>query len=277
MGPFVQYLIPLTQRFRTSESLTWLLLNLSDWRITQRMKALIIDDEEKAREILELMLKLHAPEIGEIRLAAGGHFATEMLAEYQPDLVFLDIKMPGLSGFDWLASLQDRPFDVIFTTAYDQYAIQAIRFSAFDYLLKPVDPEDLRDAVQRYISEPHHRRKAYDNLLFNIAQKDPSHLRLTVATTERKHYLDPQKIIRCEADGNYTHFYLENDKHVMASRPLGHYGSLLPESLFIRCHKSHIVNRTFIEAITDKKIHLNDGSIVEVSRRRMASVKSSLA
>ena len=240
------------------------------------MKALIVDDEAKAREILELLLRVHVPEIQTAKLASSGREASVILQNYQPDLVFLDIKMPEMNGFEWLASLQERPFDVIFATAYDQYAIQAIRYAAFDYLLKPVDVEDLRNCMDRYIASSTDRSVSYDNLLYNISQSDPRNFRLTIATTEETHYLDPAKIIRLEADGNYTHFHLSDQKQVLASRPLGYYANLLPDVQFIRCHKSHLVNRNCITSIFDKKLKLNDGAIVDVSRRRMAGVRASM-
>lgn len=241
------------------------------------MKALIVDDEVKAGEVLDLMLNIHIPEIKEIRIASSGHEATELLADCTPDLVFLDIKMPGMSGFEWLASLDARPFDVIFATAYDQYAIQAIRYSAFDYLLKPIDAEDLRNALDRYFSRPGDGNRLFDDLLYNVSQSDPRNFRLAIATTQGTHYLDPKEIVRCEADGSYTHFYMQSKKHVLASRPLGHFGSLLPESQFIRCHKSHLINRQYVDSVTDNHVHLTDGTRVDVSRRRIAAVKAILA
>ena len=241
------------------------------------MKALVVDDESKAREILGLLIKAHVPEIPEVRLAASGNEATGLLKEFVPDLVFLDIRMPAMNGFEWLGSLSERPFDVIFTTAYDQYAIQAIRYSAFDYLLKPIDPEDLRNSIKRYLLQPDGNKRNYDNLLYNVSQTDPRQFRLTIATNEGTYYLNPEDIMRCEADGNYTHFYLQTGKHIMASRPLGYFGSLLPESLFIRCHKSHLVNSRWIEVITEKKIQLKDGTDVDVSRRRLTAVKAAMS
>ena len=238
------------------------------------MNVLIVDDEYKAREILELVIKVHVPEITQLRMAASGHEASAILEDFQPEIVFLDIKMPGMNGFEWLASLTDRSFDVIFVTAYDQYAIQAIRFSAFDYLLKPVDPEDMRSTIDRYQKDPSSRRNSFDNLLYNVAQEDAGNFKLAIATTGSTHYLESKVIMRCEADGNYTHFYLSTDKHILASRPIGHFSALLPDTQFIRCHKSHLVNRQYITSITHNKVQLNDGSIVDISRRRMAAVKA---
>jgi two-component system LytT family response regulator len=241
------------------------------------MKVLIVDDEVKAGEVLKLMLNVHVADIHEVKIASSGNEATSILVDYDPALVFLDIKMPGMSGFDWLASLDSRPFEVIFTTAYNQYAIQAIRYSAFDYLLKPIDAEDLHNAMTRFRTQPPDLNRSVDDLLYNVSQTDPGSFKLAIATTQGIHYLRPKNIIRCEADGNYTHFYMQSGKHVLASRPLGHYSSLLPKSDFIRCHKSHLVNRYFVESIADSKIYLSNGEHVEVSRRRLVTVKTLLA
>ncbi|MDX1479422.1 MAG: LytTR family DNA-binding domain-containing protein [Saprospiraceae bacterium] len=240
------------------------------------MKALIVDDEAKAREVLELMVAVHVPEISEVRCASGASSASSQLTRFQPDLVFLDIKMPGISGFEWLMSLASRPFEVIFTTAFDQYAIQAIRFSAFDYLLKPVDPEELRKTIDRYVLHATDRQSRYENLFYNVEQKHLAKLRLTLTTTERTHYVDPAEIVRCEADGNYTHFYLNNGKRIVTSRPLGHYSTLLPDKMFIRCHKSHIINRMYVESMSDSILLLRDGSQAEVSRRRRGAVREAM-
>lgn len=245
-------------------------------RIFPSMKALVIDDEAKAREVLGLLIRYHIPEITEIVQADGGAAATEVLTAYSPDLVFLDIKMPGQDGFDWLKSLNKRDFDVIFTTAYDQYAIKAIRFAAFDYLLKPVDAEDLRSTIDRYLISQNSAKLTFDNLFYNTTQHDPRDFRLTIATTEQTSYLDPVEIVRCEADGNYTHFYLADGKHIMASRSLGLYHDLLGDLGFIRCHKSHLVNKRFVESISEKILMLSNGHRVEVSRRRMPLVREAM-
>jgi two-component system LytT family response regulator len=241
------------------------------------MKALLIDDEEKARDVLQLQLEYHVPEITTIRQASSADEASSLLKQYQPDLVFLDIKMPGKDGFAWLKSLDTYAFRVIFTTAYDQYAIQAIRFAAFDYLLKPVDAEDLRAAMDRLLQALDTQHYSFENLLYNSAQSDPKKYRLTIATTAGIHYLDPGQIIRCEADGNYTHFFLADGKRIVASRPLGYFIELLDGYAFMRSHKSHLVNTAFISKYSDDGLSMTDGSVVEVSRRRRADVKQQLS
>lgn len=241
------------------------------------MKALIVDDEAKARELVELMVRHHIPEITTVKKANGPAAASEILTSYTPDLVFLDIKMPGTNGFEWLKGLNKRTFDVIFITAYDQYAIRAIRFAAFDYLLKPVDPEDLREAMDRYLELKSKDGQHFDNLFHNAGQADPMDFRLTISTTEGTHYLAPSEIVHCEADGNYTFFHMEDGRRIISSRSLGQYADLLGDLGFIRCHKSHLVNRRFVSTLGTKYLELRDGSQIEVSRRRMSSVKEAMA
>lgn len=242
------------------------------------MKALIIDDEQKAREILELLVQGFVPEIEETRVANGGQEAFQIMEGYHPDLVFLDIKMPGMNGFEWLERVENRDFEVIFTTAYDEYAIKAIRFSAFDYLLKPIDPDDLVVSIGRLKNQMQNdRQNRFVNLIHNLRQSEPSEFRLTIATTEGTHFLNPKEIIHCQADGNYTHFYLHKKNRIISSKPLGYYDGLLKSHGFIRCHKSHLVNREFVEKLDDQKAYLSDGSSVLVSRRKRPEVREMLS
>ncbi len=240
------------------------------------MKVLIVDDEEKARDVLQLQLDFYVPEVATIKQAGSADSASSLLKSYQPDLVFLDIKMPGKDGFTWLKSLDHYNFQVIFTTAYDQYAIKAIRYAAFDYLLKPVDAEELRSAIDRLLLENKRHQKSFENLFYNASQIDPKKYRLTIATTEGTHFLDPTNIIRCEADGNYTHFFMADGTRIVASRPLGNFIELLDDAHFIRCHKSHLVNTHFVTKYSENGLTITDGSVVEVSRRRRIEVKERL-
>lgn len=240
------------------------------------MNALIIDDEQKAREVLQLQLEYHVPEVKVIRQAHSADEASTLLLQFKPNIVFLDIKMPGKDGFAWLKSLDEYDFQIIFTTAYDQFAIKAIRFAAFDYLLKPVDAEELCAAMDRLLQEKTRQQKSLENLFYNAEQIDPYNYRLTIPTTEGTHYLDPAQIMHCEADGNYTHFFMEGGRRIVASRPLGHYLELLEGFDFIRCHKSHLVHVPFVKKYGEQGLTLLNGTIVEVSRRRRADVKRQL-
>lgn len=240
------------------------------------MQVLIIDDEEKARDLLRLLLEHHIPEVKDIKIADGAEQATEILKDYFPEIVFLDIKMPGKDGFTWLQELEDRTFRVIFTTAHDEYAIRAIRFSAFDYLLKPIDSLELRNAIDRYLADDGSSVPSYENLFYNAASPAPLSFKLTINTNQRTYYLDPDSILYCLADGNYTQFNLEDGRRILASKPIGHYEDLLDSLGIVRCHKSYLVNLSIIEQIGESKLNLKNNVQVPVSRRRKAMVKTLL-
>ena len=151
------------------------------------IKALIIDDETKARNILRHYVENFIPEISEVQLAESVDAALAILENYSPDIVFLDVEMPHKNGFDFLVHVKNPGFDVIFTTAYNQYAIQAIRFSALDYLLKPVDPDELKQAVQRFVEKKQsgdEKKELYENLVANIEKKEVKEFRIAVPSSE---------------------------------------------------------------------------------------------
>lgn len=251
------------------------------------IKALIIDDEESAVNVVSLLLKKHVPEIDSITTAIGSQQGLYAINQIQPDLVFLDIEMPMMSGFELLEKFPDYSFDVIFITAYDHYAIKAIRFSALDYLLKPIDTDELKTAVQRFMARRIQAREKiksakdhqsrYSNLLHNLKTEEPGDYRLAIATTEGTHFYQPAEIIRCEADGNYTKFFLTNKKPVIASRTLKEFDEILSGQQFIRVHRAHLVNKRYIRSFTnDHELQMSDDATVEVSRRRWEDVKRML-
>lgn len=244
------------------------------------IKALLIDDEERATDALQLMIERFIPEIGRVWACNDPGKAARAIHEIGPDLVFLDIRMPHLSGFELLNLVPNKNFKVIFTTAYDEYAIQSIRFSAFDYLLKPIDAEELITAVKRYSQtrEPYtQQQELFNNIAVNMQLQDNQQFRLALPTKEGVHFLFPSEIIRCEAEGNYTRFYITGDKQQLTSRTLGEYEDLLSPYHFIRSHKSHLVNRDFISFVDHQGfIILKDTTRVEISRRRKTEVMAAL-
>jgi two-component system LytT family response regulator len=245
------------------------------------IKALIVDDEVKARNVLSHYLQNFVPEVTSLRQAESVDAAIEILKVYTPDIIFLDIEMPHKNGFQLLMELKNPSFDVIFTTAYNQYAIQAIRFSALDYLLKPVDPDDLKNSISRYIEkkESYQEKKAlYDNLVTNIEKKDIKDFKIAVPSAEGVYFFTIDEILRLEADGSYTHIHLAKKRPFIASKTLKHFEEMLEEFQFIRTHKSHLVNPKHITRITsdNEQILLSDGSHVEVSRRKKDQVLQQL-
>ena len=244
------------------------------------LKVLLIDDEERATDALRLMIEKTVPEIQKVMVCNDSRKATDIIHNYQPGLVFLDIQMPHLNGFEVLEKMPNKNFKIIFTTAYNEYAIQAIRFSAFDYLLKPIDIEELQSAVHRFLESNEDYKQQYEllkNIMHNIQAPSPDEFRLALPTKEGVHFLNPSGIVRCEAVGNYTKFFVAGNKTYMISKTLGEYDVLLTPHNFIRTHKSHLVNKKFISFIDhDGFAILKDNSKVEVSRRRKEEVMAAL-
>ena len=246
------------------------------------IKVLIIDDEAKARNILKHYLESFVPEISCIETAESADAAHKLLERYSPDIVFLDVEMPHKNGFQFLTEISDPAFDVIFTTAYNQYAIQAMRFSALDYLLKPVDPDELKAAVQRHTEkrEAKQTQKAlYDNLVENIGKNEVKDFKIAVPSAEGFYFFMIDDILRLEADRSYTHIHLVNKRPFIASKTLKHFEEMLEEFNFIRTHKSHLVNPQHITRLSNDNefVLLTDGSKVDVSRRKKEEVQKQLS
>jgi two-component system, LytTR family, response regulator len=244
------------------------------------LKVLLIDDEERATDSLRLMIEKTIPEIGQVMVCNDSRKAADVIHNFQPGLIFLDIQMPHLNGFELLEKMPNKNFKIIFTTAYNEYAIQAIRFSAFDYLLKPIDIEELKDSVHRFLEGNDDYKEQFEllkNIMHNIQAPTADEFRLALPTKEGVHFLMPQEIIRCESLGNYTKFFAANNRNYLISKTLGEYDTLLSPYNFIRTHKSHLVNKKFISFIDhDGFVILKDNTKVEVSRRRKEEVMAAL-
>jgi two-component system LytT family response regulator len=244
------------------------------------LKVLLIDDEERATDALRLMIEKMVPEIKQVFVCNDSRKAAELIHVCQPGLVFLDIQMPHVNGFELLEKVPNKNFKIIFTTAYNEYAIQAIRFSAFDYLLKPIDSDELQASVHRFLESQENYQEQLDllkNIMHNIQAPSADEFRLALPTKDGVHFLMPNEIIRCEAVGNYTKFFAGKNKTYLISRTLGEYDTLLTPHNFIRTHKSHLVNKKFISFIDhDGFAVLKDNSRVEVSRRRKDEVMTAL-
>jgi two-component system LytT family response regulator len=246
----------------------------------QNLRAVIVDDETNAREVLCNLLRLFSPEVevcGEARNVDQG---IEIIQQQKPDIVFLDIQMPGKSGFDLLNSFQKIDFDVVFTTAYQEYAIRAFRFSAIDYLLKPIDPEELQMALEKYkINKQSIRTEQLQILkehidnpenLLNSRQKNEGQ-RIALPTAEGIHFIQLSEIIYCESMGSYTKFHLQKGPAIVVSRLLKEYEEILDNYFFFRVHQSNIVNLDHIKRYVKGdggQVWMSDNAEIEVSRRR---------
>lgn len=238
------------------------------------MKALLVDDEPKSREVLKTLLERHCPVVQVVGMASGVDEAKQKIAELNPQLVFLDVEMPGGNGFRLLDEAQSRDFEVIFVTSYGHYAIPALRYSATDYLLKPVEVEELKSAVQRAVeknSSGKSSKLTYKLLASNLDM--PPHLqKLAIHGVNEIRFALLSDIVRMEGDSNYTYIFTSTGEKFHSSRTLKDYENVLSSyPNFIRIHKTHLVNISHISSFVKAEggqVLMSDGSIVEVSRRK---------
>ena len=225
------------------------------------LRVLIIDDEAHMRDTLVKLLELHCPEVLVVGQASGVLTGATAINEFHPDLVFLDIQMKDGTGFDLLYNLPSIDFKVIFVTAYDKYALQAFRCSAVDYLLKPVNPELLTDAVKRagqMIQE--HFNLQMKALEENLKSVNKQHKKIIIKTTENIHLLDMKNIISCESDNSYTTIHTSEGDKIVVSKTLKDYEDLLADCGFYRVHKSFLINLLQI-----KRFERQDGGSIVMS------------
>lgn len=238
------------------------------------MKTLIIEDEQKSREMLAGIIKKNCPALEIVGLANNVKEGVEMIKSLNPELVFLDISMPDGSGFDLLEKVQGYKFELIFATASDQYAIKAIKFSACDYLLKPIDIDELKIAVDKAMQKKMVAPPTMENLNFLIQQlkrADDTFQKITLPTGNAFEIVNIKDIIRCEADTSYTIFYLTDKRKLMVSAGLKHYEELLPEQDFIRVHHHHLINMNHVLRFLKEDggyAVMSDGTKIEISRRK---------
>lgn len=239
------------------------------------LNAIIIDDERSSRNALRQKLVKHCIDVMIIGECENGEEGIENIEKKKPDIVFLDVEMPRMNGFTMLQQLKNKNFEVIFVTAYDHYAIKAIRYSALDYLIKPVEVEDLKNAVNRAlekmnIAKPNARLEL---LLENIVSEKPKFTRIAIPTAQGLQFIKIDEIIYLEASVNYTKFHLYNNIKYTVSKTLKEFEDILPADIFIRIHNSHIINKNYV----DKYIRGDGGQVVlsncvvlDISKRKKA-------
>lgn len=239
------------------------------------LNTIIVDDEEFARSSLYFLLQENCPEVNICGIAKSVGEARTLLQSYDIDLIFLDIAMPGENGFSLIPQAQEANATVIFTTAYDQYALKAIKANAIDYLLKPIDIEELVAAVEKatkyqQLNQALHQNTGLKNL--ETALKEQKGInRLTLPSGQGYRLIDVDDIIHIEADSNYSIFHLKNKEKITVSKVLKDYEEILPEERFFRIHKSSIVNLKYVKEYNNKNglvLLLENGESLVVSRRR---------
>ncbi len=237
------------------------------------IRTLIVDDEPNARQLIRNILELYCDNVTVVGEAVNVNDGLIKIKELNPDLLLLDIQMPDGTGFDLLKKCKSLSFNFIFITAYEQYAIKAIKMSALDYILKPINTNELIGAIDK-VNEKQEEvsgsQMKLDNYLDNL-QRDTTERRIMMNTLDTMYSIKVKNIIRCEADKNYTEVYLVGKKKLVISKTLKEFEELLTESGFFRTHQSHLVNITFIESYEkglSGLVVLQDGSKVPVSSRR---------
>ncbi|MCB0836973.1 MAG: response regulator transcription factor [Bacteroidetes bacterium] len=208
------------------------------------MKLVLIDNESSIHEVLRNMLSLYCPRVQIIGEAFGVAEGLALLSDTQPDCVFLDVEMDDGTGMDLLKQVSDRDFEVVFITAYDHYALDAFRFSALDFLLKPIDPDELMRAVEKVEktvskSRLSERISILENNLQTISSDSQ---KIVLKDTESIHILKISQILYCQAEGSYTHFHIDDGRNILVSRNLKEYEKLLKPHRFFRSHHSYLVN-----------------------------------
>jgi two-component system, LytTR family, response regulator len=242
---------------------------------TQKTSIVLVDDDNYALDTLSKALD-GFEDVMVMRQFNNATQAVEFLLHHRPDLLLLDIQMPELNGFDVLDRLGQEAPEVIFVTSYDEYALRAIRYSALDYLLKPVLTPTLREALDRY----HQRQERWmsqlrlANLRYNLSVEGTSEPRLVFLTKQGERQFAAKEIIRCEGESNYTWIHLKDGKKFLASKTLSDVEGMLGNDHFLRIHKSHIINTSHIQRITmDSVVVMCDETCLRISRRRMAEIK----
>lgn len=239
------------------------------------LNTIIVDDEEFARSSLYFLLQENCPEVNICGIAKSVSEARALLQGYEVDLIFLDIAMPGENGFSLIPQVQEANATVIFTTAYDQYALKAIKANAIDYLLKPIDIEELIAAVEKaakyqQLNQALNQSTGLKNLETELKEQRGIN-RLTLPSGQGYRLVDVDDIIHIEADSNYSIFHLKNKEKITVSKVLKDYEEILPEERFFRIHKSSIVNLKYVKEYNNKNglvLLLENGESLVVSRRR---------
>lgn len=237
------------------------------------IRTVLVDDEADSIIVLKSLLAIHCPEVEVVGDADGIRAAQKIIGECQPDLLFLDIAMNSETGFDLLNRLKPGPWKVIFVTAWDNHAIRAFKYSALDYLLKPIDGDELRRAVDK-IAMPAEEKtieKHLKALMENISALKTAQQKMAVPTMTGLSFIYLSEVLHLEAKNNYTVIYLSNGQRVMSTRTIKEYESLLPDTIFYRVHNSHIINLDKVQNYHKGRggsLILEDGSAIEVAFRR---------
>lgn len=237
------------------------------------LSAILVDDEENNLSSLREKITRHCPEVIIIAACDNAQKAISSIDSLQPDIVFLDIEMPVMNGFLMLQQLTFKNFELIFTTAYDHYAIKAIKFSALDYLLKPIEISELQSAVGRAVEKRSHPGSAQqlELLLENLLPKKNVYRRIAIPTANGLQFIKVDDIVYLEANVNYTNFYLDGKMKYTASRTLKDFEEMLSEETFLRIHNSYVINKNYVEKYIrgeGGQVVMSNGAVLDVAKRK---------
>ncbi|PJJ80467.1 LytR/AlgR family response regulator transcription factor [Mucilaginibacter auburnensis] len=245
------------------------------------INSIIIDDEPNNIQNLQTILQTHCPNVKVLATAQNADDGIDLIKKYKPSLVFLDIQMPRRSGFDVLTAFNEPDFEVIFITAYDQYGIQAIKFSALDYLLKPINIQELQNAVIKAGKKINNKDKdkKLENLIANIKHGQKEMPKIALPTLKEIRYIKVDQIVRCEAFDNYTTIFTTGVEQILVCKTLKEFAELLKQYGFIRAHQSHLVNIEFVKSLLKEDggtLLMDDNAKIPISRQNREDVKAAL-
>jgi two-component system LytT family response regulator len=242
-----------------------------------KIRSLIIDDDPFTRDLLQDELQSQFAEIEVVEIASSGTEGLRIIEHLKPELVFLDVEMGDMTGFEMLSRIQKIDFQVIFITSFDHYAIKAIHFNALDYLIKPIDTEDLKHSIERYKKSlaGNGSFQAIKNAMQNYNTDDLLEHTLLLHLQNGEQRIRLKDIVRAEGVSNYSYIHTTDKQKVLTSKTLGLLEEMLSEQLFFRCHKSHLVNIIQIKDLsTNTLITLKDNSQIPLSRRKASAFKA---
>ncbi len=238
----------------------------------EKIKAILIDDELNSLQNLQQKLEGFCPDVQVVAVSQKPEEGIVLIRQHQPDVVFLDIEMPRMSGFRMLEELGEYDFDIIFTTAYNHYSIDAIRISAFDYLVKPIGIEDLQNAIERLSKNLNkHTKEKLDILRRSLSDIKNQEDKIAISTSEGIEFIPIKDIIHIESSSNYSKVFLTSNKNLMVTKILKDFEEMLVPYNFYRVHNSHLINMNYIQKYIRSQggqIQLQDGSIIDISRRK---------